>query len=419
MAACIATARPRSARLRKHGRVDVKTQAEQPTLNRTLSLAQATLYGLGVTIGAGIYVLIGAAAARSAMSAPIAFLLAAVVMSLTAASFAELVGRVPVAAGEAAYARVAFNSDALATAVGLFVVCYLSVFVGLPKSVLVTIVVFAMGAVAAWGIKESVLFAGALTLIETAGLVLIVVTGILFVPDLFSRFAEALPSFAVPGTTSALLSTTLLAVFAFIGFESLANVAEEVRDPATTLPKAIFLTLVISTILYMLVIWVALVAVPLPELINSSAPLALVFERVTGASPRIMSAIALIATLNGIVVQIIMASRVLYGLGRQGQLPSIFGKVNARSRTPTLATAVTVALVLLFALFLPLHELADLASRLTLLVFAMANLSLAWIKRRGDAPPEHAWIVPTWVPWAGCLSCLALFVMELSVGDGM
>jgi APA family basic amino acid/polyamine antiporter len=434
MAACIATARPRAARLGKHGREHVKTQAEQPTLNRTLSLAQATLYGLGVTIGAGIYVLIGAAAARSAMSAPIAFLVAAVVMSLTAASFAELVGRVPVAAGEAAYARVAFNSDALATAVGLFVVCiaivsasaisvgtagYMSVFVGLPEPVLVTVVVFAMGAVAAWGIKESVLFAGALTLIETAGLVLIVVTGILFVPDLFFRFAEALPSFAVPGTTSALLSTTLLAVFAFIGFESLANVAEEVRDPAITLPKAIFLTLVISTILYMLVIWVALVAVPLPELINSSAPLALVFERVTGASPRIMSAIALIATLNGIVVQIIMASRVLYGLGRQGQLPSIFGKVNARSRTPTLATAVTVALVLLFALFLPLHELADLASRLTLLVFAMANLSLAWIKRRGDPPPEHAWIVPTWVPWAGCVSCLALFVIELSVGDGM
>jgi len=410
---------------------EANRQAQHPVLDRTLSLTQTTLYGLGVTIGAGIYVLIGAAAARSAMSAPIAFLVAALIMSLTGASFAELVGRVPVAAGEAAYAKAAFNSDRLATVVGLLVVSiaivsasaisvgtagYIAVFAKLPNFVLIIVVVLAMGTLAAWGIKESVYFAGVLTLIEVAGLLLVVVAGILFLPGLFSRFSDALPSFTEAGTTSALLSTTLLAVFAFIGFESLANVAEEVRDPATTIPKAIFLTLLISTLLYMLVIWVALVAVPLPELIQSNAPLALVFERITGKSPRIMGVIAVVATLNGIVVQIILASRVLYGLGRQGQLPAIFGQVHARSRTPTFATGVTVVFVLLFALFLPLHHLADLASRLTLLVFATANLSLAWIKVRGDPAPPDAFVTAAWVPWAGCASCLVLFFAELALG---
>src|SRR5262245_49729699 len=246
-----------------------------PGLKRTLSLAQATLYGLGVTIGAGIYVLIGAAAAHSAMHAPAAFAIAALLMALTAASFAELVTRAPVAAGEAAYVALAFRSDRLATAVGLLVVGiavvsaatisvgaagYIAVFVPLPTFVLVTAVVLAMGAIAAWGIKESVTFAGVMTLIEVAGLVVVILAGMLFLPGLFSRLPEMVPPLRAPGTVGAILSTTLLAVFAFIGFESLANVAEEVQDPARTIPRAIFLTLTIATLLYMVVVLIALLA---------------------------------------------------------------------------------------------------------------------------------------------------------------
>jgi amino acid transporter len=288
------------------------------------------------------------------MYARLAFVVAALVVSLTAASFADLVGRIPLAAGEAAYVKAAFDSDRLATAVGLCVVGiavisasaisvgaagYIAVFVRLPPFVLIAAVVAAMGAISAWGIKDSVVFAGAMTIIEILGLLVLIVAGIAFVPDLVSRLPEAVPPLGTPGTVGGLMSTTLLAVFAFIGFESLANVAEEVRDPARTLPRAIFLTLSLSTVLYMLVIWVALVAVPLPELIESNTPIALVFERVTGASPRIMSAAAIAATLNGVVIQMIMASRVLYGLGRQGQLPRAFAEVNAKSHTPVFATA--------------------------------------------------------------------------------
>jgi basic amino acid/polyamine antiporter, APA family len=416
-------------------RAVTERQAEIPTrtapgLKRTLSLGHATLYGLGVTIGAGIYVLIGEAAAHSAMYAPAAFAIAALLMAFTAGSFAELVSRAPVAAGEAAYVALAFRSDRLARFVGLFVVGiavisaaaisvgaagYIAVFVPLPAFLLIAAVVLAMGGIAAWGIKESISFVALMTLIEVGGLVVVILAGMLFLPGLFSRLPEMVPPLQTPGIVGSILSTTLLAVFAFIGFESLANVAEEVEDPARTIPWAIFLTLILATLLYMLVVWIALLAVPAPELIRSNAPLALVFERLTGLSPRFMSAVAIVATLNGIVIQIILASRVLYGLGRQGQLPAVFADVNPKTRTPLFATTITAALVLLFALFLPLHDLADLTARLTLLVFAVVNLSLVRIKLRGDPPPEGAFVAPTWLPWAGCATCIALLIAELAL----
>jgi APA family basic amino acid/polyamine antiporter len=401
-----------------------------PGLKRSLSLTHATLYGLGVTVGAGIYVLIGAAAAHSAKYAPVAFAIAALLMALTAVSFAELVGRAPVAAGEAAYVALAFHSNRLTIAVGMLVTGiaivsaatisvgaagYIAVFLPLPAIVLVAVVVVMMGAIAAWGIKESVTFVGVMTLIEIGGLVIVILAGMLFLPGLFSRLPEMMPPLQAPGTVGAILSTTLLAVFAFIGFESLANVAEEVQEPTRTIPRAIFLTLAIATLLYMLVVWIALLAVPVPELIQSSAPLALVFERLTGLSPRFMSAIAIVATLNGIVIQIILASRVLYGLSRRGQLPAIFAEVNPQTQTPLFGTTVTAALVLLLALFLPLHDLADLTARLTLLVFAVVNLALACIKLRGDPPPEGGFVAPTLVPWAGCATCIVLLVAELAL----
>jgi amino acid transporter len=402
-------------------------QQGKPELARNLTLVHATLYGLGVTIGAGIYVLVGAAAGRSGMFAPSAFAIAALVMSLTAASFAELVGRAPVAAGEAAYVKLAFNSTRTATVIGLCVVGiaiisaaaisvgaagYLAEFITLPPAMLIAAVVLSMMAIAAWGIKESVIFASILTLIEITGLLVVVISGFWTQPEIISRMPEIIPQFHVSGTMAALLSTTLLAVFAFIGFESLANVAEEVRDPRRTLPRAILLTVLISAVLYMLVVWVALVAVPLPELTRSAAPLALVFERLTGASPRLMSAVAVLATLNGVVVQMIMASRVLYGLGHEGQLPAAFASVNPTTQTPLIATISAAVLILLFAEFLPLDRLADLTSRLTLGVFAVVNLALIRIKWRGDAPTDGGYVTATWVPWAGCLSCIVLLVAE-------
>jgi amino acid transporter len=399
-------------------------------LKRSLSLLQATLYGLGVTIGAGIYVLIGAAAARAGMHAPVAFVLAAVLMALTAASFAELAGRMPVAAGEAAYVRDAFQSDKLALLVGLLVVAvavvsaaaisvgsagYIGVFIPWPETLLIALVVLVMGAIAGWGIKESVIFAGVMTLIEVGGLLLLILAGMASGPELVTRLPEALPPLGDATVMAGLMGTVMLAVFAFIGFESLANVAEEVREPQRTLPRAIFLTLALSTLLYVLVVWVALVAVPREELAQSKAPLGLVFERLTGASPRTMSLIAIVATLNGIIVQIIMASRVLYGLAHQGELPPFFAAVNDATRTPINATAVTTALVMVFAVLLPLGHLADLTSRITLVVFALVNLALIRIKARGRPAPTGAYVAPAWIPWAALATCVGLLVVDIAL----
>jgi amino acid transporter len=249
-----------------------------------------------------------------------------------------------------------------------------------------------MGAIAAWGIKESVTFAGAITLVEIGGLVALIVAGALSEPDLIARLPEMVSPGASPAGVFGLVSATLLAVFAFIGFEALVNVSEELRDPPRTLPRAIFLTLALTTLLYVLVVWVALVAVPAGELAASKAPLALAFERLTGTSPLTMGAIAVFATLNGIVVQIILAARVLYGLARQGTLPPTFQEVSPLTRTPLLATAVTAALVLALALLLPLEGLADLSARFTLVLFAIVNLALIRIKSREADPPHHIYL---------------------------
>ncbi len=407
--------------------VDASVGAAEVGLKRALTLSHAVLYGMGVTIGAGIYVLIGAAAARAGMQAPLAFVAAAILMGLTAASFAELGGRMPVAAGEAAYIRAAFRSDRLALAAGLLVIGiavvaaaaisvgsagYLGVFISLPEPILIAAVVMGMGAVAAWGIKESVTVAGAMTLIEVGGLVLLIAAGALSGPDLVSRLPEMVPS-----TNSAalvgLIGAAHLAVFAFIGFEALVNVAEELHAPQRTLPRAIFLTLALTTLLYVVVVWVALVAVLPAELAAAKAPLALVFERLTGASPRTMSLIAVIATLNGIIVQIILAARVLYGLARQGSLPAPLGQVSPVTHTPLLATGVIAAIALTLALLLPLEHLADLTSRFTLILFALVNLALIRIKARESVSPLHGYVTPRWVPWAGLVSCIAFLIADL------
>ena len=328
------------------------------------------------------------------------------------------------------YVREAFGSDRWSAAVGFLTIGiavvaaaaigvgsagYIAVFVALPQPVILAAVAIGTGAIAAWGIKESVAFAGALTLIEVGGLVVLVAAGAFSGPDLVARLPEAVPPGVGLAGLLGLAGATLLAVFAFIGFEALVNVSEELHDPQRTLPWAIFLTLALTTLLYVLVVWVALVAVPAGELAASNAPLALAFERLTGASPRVMSAVAIVATLNGIVVQIVLASRVLYGLARQGALPPVFQQVSPLTQTPLVATAVAVALILALALLLPLEGLADLSARFSLVLFAIVNLALIRIKAREEAPPRRIYLAPRWVPWAGLASCLVLLLVDLGM----
>ena len=404
------------------------TPHKSSKLIRSLTLTHAVLYGLGVTIGAGIYVLVGAAAARSGMHAPLAFLAAAVVMGMTAGTFAELGTRLPVAASEAAYVQAAFHRKWLGAATGLLVVAaatisgatitvgsagYIGVFLPLPSAWIVAGVVLAMGAIACLSAVQSISFAGLMTVVEIGGLILIIAAGLFQGDALVSR----LPELWVPMTDltawTGIAQTALLAVFAFIGFEHLVNISEEMKNPSRTLPWALFITLGVTALLYVAVVWIAVVAVPPAELARSSAPLALVFQRLTGLPLSVLSAIAVVATLNGIIDHMIMIGRVLYGLADQGSLPSLLTRVNAGSGAPVVATLFGVGAILILALGIPLTGLAEWTSRLTLGVFALVNLALLRIKASEPKPPAGVFLVPAWVPVAGLFTSAALLLIDL------
>ena len=405
-----------------------RAAADGPVLARNLSLTMLVLYGLGVTIGAGIYVLIGAAAARAGSHAPVAFLIAAVVMGLSAASFAELAARLPVSAGEAAYVEAGLGSRRLGLLTGLMVVAaalissaaiaqgaagYVGQFINLPETVLTLSVILATGLVAAWGISEAVWVAAIMTVVEIGGLAIIVLAGLWKDPAILARAPEAFVGLGTAAAWPGILGATMMAFFAFIGFEAMVNVAEEVEEPRRTLPLAIGITLVVSTVLYVLVVWVASHAVPRAELAASTAPLSLVFQRLTGASPTLINLIAIMATVNGVIVQSVMAARVIYGMARQGTLPAALGKVHSATRTPLPATVLAVGLTMLAAVALPLEALADLTTQAMLVVFALVNVALLAMKRRGEKAEAGGFSVPMWVPVAGAVSCVALLMADL------
>ncbi len=408
----------------------IRARDASPRLVRSLTLTHAVLYGLGVTIGAGIYVLVGIAAGRSGMHAPLAFIGAALVMAFSAASFAELGTRMPVSASEAAYVQAAFGRDWLSLGVGLLVVAtatvsaatisagsagYLAVFLPVAAPWIISGVVLAMGIVACLATAQSVTFAGIMTLVEVGGLVMIIVAGLSHGTDVVTRLPEIWPSVGDSTAWIGLAGTALIAVFAFIGFEHLVNVAEELKEPNRTLPRALFLTLGLTALLYALVVWIAVTAVPPQELARSSAPLALVFEKLSGMPLVVMSAIATVATLNGVIVHMIMIARVIYGLAYQGNLPKRLTKLNSVTHTPLLATAIGVCAILVLALAVPLAGLADLTARFTLVVFAIVNLALIRIKSRNEIPPTGAFICPRWIPFAGLVSNVLLLVVDVIV----
>lgn len=399
---------------------------DDPLLKRSLTLPLVTLYGIGVTIGAGIYVLVGLTAAKAGLYAPIAFLVAGAGAIFTGLSYAELATRMPVSAGEAAYVMAGFSSRKLALVVGLLVAAsgiisasavslgasaYLSYFIPVPVLILTVLVILALGLVALWGVIESVLLAALFTLIEIAGLGFVIYGGFVIEPELLSRSLMIIPPAELPVWTG-IYAASLLAFFAFVGFEDIANIAEEVKTPRTTMPLAILLTLGISSVIYFLVVSVVVLSVPMDQLQTSSAPLGLIF-RGAGAAESVFYSIATIATMNGILVQMIMASRIFYGLSRQGALPALLGRVHPLTRTPVVATLLVIFSILCLALFFPIDKLASATSLTVLIVFGLVNLALLMIKRREIKPRTDVFRVPSFIPVVGFL--LTLFLISASL----
>ena len=401
-------------------------------LRRVLTLPWLILYGLGSTVGAGIYVLTGAVAGRAGMHAPIAFLIAALLALFTALSFAELSARFPRAGGALVYVREGMGSRWLSLVVGLLTalagmvsaatvslgfVGYLGELWTVPPMAALLTVVCMLGGIAAWGVRESVVTAGVITLVEVSGLLAILIFGAGHLAELPLRFGELLPIGLDASVWMAVASSAVLCFYAFLGFEDMVNVAEEVEDVERVMPRAILWTLGLSTALYAGVTTVAVLAVPPEELASAAAPLSLVFER-TGGSAELIGLIALTAMVNGALVQIVMASRILYSLSREGPLPGWLGWVHPRTRTPVIATlAVTLGICMLAALF-PLVGLAAATATIALAVFSLVNFSLLMLRSRerrdprGPGRPEAG--IPIWIPAVGGVVSLAFLALEVA-----
>ncbi|MBU1211043.1 MAG: APC family permease [Alphaproteobacteria bacterium] len=416
--------------------VSAAAGAGEPRLARRMNLPLLVLYGLSVTVGAGIYVLIGEVAARAGPYTPFAFLGASLLVALSAASYAELSARFPVSAGEAAYVRAGLGVPTLALVVGLMVATagivssaallrggagYVQEFVTAPIWLIALSAGIAISAIAAWGISQSAWTAAILGVCEVGLLVVIIAFGLADSAPLDTAL-ERLTDTPAPGQLAGISGAILVAFFAFIGFEDMVNVAEEVEDPVRTMPLAIAATLIITTMLYVSVAFVAIAHVPLAELSASSAPLTLLFAKLTGAassSGHAVTLVAIAAVLNGVLVQLVMSSRVLYGLARMGQLPERLGRVDAATRTPLFATGLVVILVLTLSLFSETPALADLTSSLTLVIFAIVNLSLWRMKSSGQPDGEHYVTVPMWVPIAGFVVSLGFVAYEWASRFGL
>ena len=400
---------------------------EKTTLKRSLSLPILVLYGLGTTVGAGIYALLGKVAGRAGMHVPLSFLLASFLAAFTALSFAELSSRHPKSAGEAVYVlkglRVAFFSRLVGLAVVLAgtvsaaailngSVGYIHELYFIPRSALILLLVFCIGGIVAWGIRESVGIAALLTLIEVGGLLIVIWAGREGFLDLPQRWPEIMPPLEWVGW-SGVLTGAFLAFYAFLGFEDMVNVAEEVKGVTITLPRAIILTLGITTLLYVLVALTAVLNLAPSQLAESAAPLAMLYEETTGGSPVLIGLISVFAILNGALIQTVMASRILYGMGAQGLLPKLFARIHPITRTPLRATGAVVGLLLVMALGFDMVSLADATSAITLSVFTLVNLSLIMIKRREPRPVDVR-IFPMWVPVIGFSFSLAFLVQEIA-----
>lgn len=395
-------------------------------LNRTLGLPLLVLYGLGTVVGAGIYAVIGEVAAGAGVYTPLAFLVASVMALFSAMSLAELSARYPKSAGEAVFVREGFGLISLSTLVGLLVVLsgivsaativngavgYVQDLAQIDRTVVVVVLVLFLGAVASLGVGQSVGIAAIISIIEVAGLLLVIWSGrgeLTNLPDVFA----AAPPLDATILTGGILGGALLAFYAFIGFEDMVNMAEEVKDPVRNMPRAILLVLALSSFIYVALALVIVASMDMEALRESGAPLADVFAHTSGLDGSMISVVAILAIINGGLVQIIMGARVIYGLTQQGSLPKVLGRLNPKTRTPVIATFLVAGIVLTLALVGTLSGLASVTSMLLLTVFTLVNLALLRIKSRGPSPdgvPDYPGIVPL----AGAIISGAFVVWKL------
>lgn len=398
-------------------------------LRRALGTLAVTVYAVGDILGAGIYALVGKVVAVSGTAAWLSFAVAASIAGVTGLTYAEMGSRVPLAAGAAAYCRRAFRAPAVGGIVGLLVLAsgiasaatvsraftgYLDAWIELPPLPTAIAVLVLMSIVNYRGIEESARVNLVLTMVEFSGLLLVIGAGLYFL--LGGGAAASEPSAALaappvpPVSVDGVIGGASLAFFAYVGFEDTVNVAEEMKDPRRSLPRAIVIAILVTSAVYAGVTLVALAVVPAPQLAASDAPLLEVLEMagvgITGAG---FSLIAMLAIGNTGLLNLIMASRMAYGMAREGLLPAFLGRVHPGRQTPWVAIVAVLVAAGGLAATGGVEVLAQTTSFLLLAVFLTVHVALDRLKRR-DRAPEGLFVVPRFVPWVGVLVCGGMLV---------
>ncbi|EWC60605.1 Amino acid transporter [Actinokineospora spheciospongiae] len=393
------------------------------SLRRAVGTPLLYFFILGDILGAGVYVLVGEVAAESGGAVWLPLIVALGLAALTAASYAELATKYPRAGGSAHYATEAFGRAAgsvvgfcmlaagvvsVAALARAFAGDYLRELVSAPVLPVVVVFLAALAALNIRGVRESLGANAVATAVEVGGLLLIVGLGLWVVlrgdGDPGQLAEVGTPENGVVGAT---LAGAVLAFYSFVGFETSVNLAEEVRDPRRSYPRALFGALLTAGVVYLLVGLVAGAAVPTDVLAGSDGPLLEVVRAAGAVPPWLFAAVALVAVANGALLTGIMSSRLAYGMSRDGLLPPVLSRVLPGRRTPWVAVLATSALSLLLALTGGVSALAETLVLLLLVVFTATNAAVLALRRRPDDIPHFR--VWTAVPWLGLASCLLLF----------
>ena len=358
----------------------------EPTLKRELGLLEATLCGVGIILGAGIYALVGKAAGMAGNGVWISFLIAAVVAAFSGLSYAELSSVFPKAGAEYVYTKnafgrrlafivgwmVIFSGIIAAPAVALGFAGYLNALIDAPIIVSAIAIIILLSFVMFIGVKESAWLAMVGTIFEAGGLILIIFIGI---PYLGSVDYFELPEF------NGILAASALIFFAFIGFEEMTRLSEETKNPEKTMPKALIIAIAVSAVLYVLVAISAISVLGWEKLGASEAPLAEVAAVGFGSDAFVLlSIIALFATGNTVLLVMMAASRITFGMGRDKTLPSILGKIHKGKRTPWIAIAVVGIISAMFVLLGEIEVVASITNYTVFVTFMAVNAALIWLR---------------------------------------
>jgi APA family basic amino acid/polyamine antiporter len=354
-------------------------------LKKELGLWQVTLYGVGIILGAGIYALLGVGAGVAGNAIWLSFVLAAVLAFFTGLSYAELSSMYPKVAAEYVYTQNAFRRRSFsfmvqwimlfavtvsAATVALGFAGYFTFLFGGSIAMTAASLIIMLSLLNYVGMKESSEFNIVSTLVETAGLVIVALLGLFFIGRTNIDYF-ALP---VSGIGSVIAGTAII-FFAYLGFEDMVNLSEETKNARKIVPKALVLALIISTVLYILVSLSAVTIVGADRLAASKAPLTTVVEAVIPQASFAFSLIALFATANTVLVLLIVASRMLYGLSTYDSLPKFFGRVGKRNTPYTAIATIMMAAVAILSLG-GIKTIALLTDLGIFLVYIFINLSL-------------------------------------------